>query len=305
MVRYVFRRLLETIRVLLGGSLLVFLLVHLSGDPALLMLSPDAPPAEVAEFRRALGLDRPLHVQYARFLVGALTGDLGESLRFRQPALDVVLAALPATLELAAASLVLIVGIGIPLGVVSAAWRGAALDALVRGLVFTGQGMPPFWVGLMLIIVFAVELRLLPSSGRGSLSQLVLPAVTLALYFIAAIARLTRGGMVGALRSDYVRTARAKGLAPGAVLFRHALRNTLIPVVTTLGLQTGTLLGGTVVTETIFAWPGVGRLIVDSIYRRDYPVVQAAILVVLVVFVVVNLLVDLSYGLLDPRVRHD
>ncbi len=305
MARFALRRLLETVPVLVGASLLVFLLVHLSGDPALLMLAPDTPPAQVAEFRRALGLDRPLYVQYARFVGGLLRGDLGESLRFRRPALDLVMAALPATLELAAASLLLIVALGIPLGVLSAARRGTPLDAAVRGFIFAGQGTPPFWVGLMLIVLFSVKLRLLPSSGRGSLAQLVLPAVTLALYFIAAIARLTRGGMVGALRSDYVRTARAKGVAPWRVLFRHALRNTLIPVVTALGLQTGTLLGGTVATETIFAWPGVGRLIVDSIYRRDYPVVQAAILVVVVIFVLVNLLVDLSYRLLDPRVRHE
>ncbi|HEX7125787.1 MAG TPA: ABC transporter permease [Thermodesulfobacteriota bacterium] len=299
------RRLLDALPVLVGSSVLVFLLVHLSGDPALLMLSPDTPPEQVAEFRRAYGLDRPLHVQYLRFVGGAIRGDLGESIRFRRPALDLVLEALPATLELAGASLVLVVGIGVPLGVLSAARAGTAMDAAVRGLVFVGQGTPPFWLGLMLIVVFAVKLRLLPSSGRGDLAQLVLPAVTLAAYFVAAVARLTRGGLVAALRSDYVRTARAKGLAPRRVLFGHALRNVLIPVVTMIGLQTGTLLGGAVVTETIFAWPGMGRLIVDSIYRRDYPVVQAAILVTVVLFVAVNLVVDLSYRLLDPRVRHE
>jgi ABC-type dipeptide/oligopeptide/nickel transport system permease component len=299
------RRLLDAVPLLVGSSVLVFLLVHLSGDPALLMLSPDTPPEQVAEFRRAHGLDRPLHVQYLRFIGGVLQGDLGESIRLRRPALDLVLESLPATLELAAASLVLVVAVGIPLGVLSAARSGSRLDVLVRAFMFFGQGAPPFWLGLMLIVLFAVKWRLLPSSGRGDLAQLILPSVTLAVYFVAAVARLTRGGLVGALRSDYVRTARSKGLGPARVLYGHALRNVLIPVVTLIGLQTGTLLGGAVVTETIFAWPGVGRLVVDSIYRRDYPVVQAAILVIVVLFVVVNLVVDLSYRLLDPRVRHE
>lgn len=305
MWKYLVRRLLQTLPVLLGASLLIFALVHLSGDPALLMLAPDTPADQVEEFRRSMGLDRPLVVQYAIYLGSALRGDLGESLRLRRPALELVIERLPATGELALASIVLIAAVGIPLGVLSAAARGTLLDAVIRGFLFIGQGIPPFWLGLMLIYVFAFELRLVPSSGRGGIERLILPSLTLALYFVTSIARMTRGGMVAALRTDYVRTARSKGLRGLTVLYKHALRNALIPVVTLLGLQTGTLLGGTVVTETIFAWPGLGRLIVESIFRRDYPVVQAAILVVVSIFVLVNLVVDLTYGLLDPRIRYD
>ena len=305
MARFLLERLLVIVPTLLGASIVIFMLVHLTGDPALLMLAPETPPAQVEAFRERLGFDRPLPVQYVDFLGGVLHGDLGQSFRFRQPALPVVLERLPATLELALASVLVAAALGIPLGVLSAATKGSWIDTVIRTLFFIGQGIPPFWLGLVLIVVFSVQLGALPSGGRGGVSHLVLPTVTLTLFLLASIARLTRGGMIQALRSDYVRTARAKGLPARTVLFKHGVKNTLIPVVTMLGLQLGHLLGGAVVTETIFAWPGVGRLVVDAIKNRDFPLVQAAMLVIVTLFIFVNLLVDFTYGFLDPRIRYE
>jgi ABC-type dipeptide/oligopeptide/nickel transport system permease component len=298
-------RVSQTVPTLLGSTIVVFLLVHLTGDPALLMLPPDAPPSQVEAFRASLGFDRPLPVQYWEFLKGIARGDLGESFRFRAPALDLVVQRLPATVQLAGLAVAFAALIGIPLGVLSATTRGSWIDTLARGTFFLGQGIPPFWLGLMLMVVFSVQLGLLPSSGRGTASQLIMPVATLTVFLTASLARLTRGGMIQALQEDYVRTARAKGLPPRIVLFKHAIRNTLIPVVTMIGLQIGHLLGGAVVTETIFAWPGIGRLVVDAVHARDFPVVQAAMLVIVALFVFVNLTVDLLYGLLDPRIRYE
>lgn len=305
MIQFLLGRVLQLIPTLLGALVIVFLLVHLTGDPALLMLSPDTPPEQVEEFRRAHGLDQPLPVQFWHFLVGTAQGNLGESIRFRESALKLVWERLPATLELASLSVFLALLLGVPLGVFSALRNGRWPDILVRLLVFLGQGVPPFWLGLMLIVVFSVQLGWLPSSGRGSWPQLIMPVTTLAVYLIASFARFTRGGMIQVLQTDYVRTARAKGLPPLKVLYKHALRNTLIPLTTMVGLQLGHLLGGAVVTETIFAWPGVGRLVVNAIHTRDFPVVQASLLIVVGLFVVVNLIVDLLYGLIDPRIRYD
>jgi peptide/nickel transport system permease protein len=305
MLKFLLGRTLLAIPTLLGASLVVFALVHLTGDPALLMLPPQTPPDQVEAFRERLGFSDPLAVQYWRFISGALRGDLGESFRFREPSLQLVVERLPATLELALYSVVLATLVGIPLGVVSAAAKGSWLDTLIRSLFFLGQGVPPFFLGLLLMVVFSVQLGMLPSSGRGTLEQLIMPVVTLAVFLVASVARLTRGGMIQILQSDFIRTARAKGLPPGRVLFKHAVRNTLIPVVTMIGLQLGHLLGGAVVTETIFAWPGVGRLVVGAIHNRDFPIVQAALLVIVTLFVLVNLLVDLTYGLLDPRIRYE
>ncbi len=284
---------------------MVFFLVRLTGDPALLLLPPNTPPAQVEAFRELRGFNDPLPVQYWHFLTGALRGDLGESFRFREPALALVVQRLPATLQLAASSVLAALLVGVPLGVLSATYRDSRLDTLVRGVAFIAQSVPPFWLGLTLIVVFSVQLGVLPSSGRGSLSQLIMPTVTLTAFLAASIVRLTRGGMVRELQSDYVRTARAKGLVARRVLYKHALRNTLIPVVTLVGLQLGELLGGAVVTETIFAWPGVGRLVVEAVNNRDFPIVQAALLVIVCLFVLVNLFVDLLYGVLDPRVRYE
>jgi peptide/nickel transport system permease protein len=305
MLKFLLGRSLLAIPTLVGASVIVFALVHLTGDPALLMLSPQTPPEQVEAFRQRLGFDDPLLVQYGRFVTGALRGDLGESFRFREPSLELVLTRLPATLELALYSVLLATLVGIPLGVVSAAAKGSWLDTTIRGLFFLGQGVPPFFLGLLLMVVFSIQLGVLPSAGRGSFAQLIMPVATLAAFLVASVARLTRGGMIQVLQSDFIRTARAKGLAPGKVLFKHAVRNTLIPVVTMIGLQLGHLLGGAVVTETIFSWPGVGRLVVSAIHNRDFPIVQAAMLVVVTLFVLVNLLVDVTYGVLDPRIRYE
>ncbi len=305
MLKFLLGRLVQAVPTLLGASVVVFLLVHLTGDPALLLLPPDAPPSQVEAFRASLGFDRPLIVQYGDFLAGLARGDMGESFRFRAPALELVWERFPATIELAGLAVAFAALIGIPLGVLSATTRGSWIDGLARGVFFLGQGIPPFWLGLMLMVVFSVQLAVLPSSGRGTLAQLVMPVATLTVFLTASLARLTRGGMIQALKEDYVRTARAKGLAPRSVLFKHAVRNTLIPVVTMMGLQIGHLLGGAVVTETIFAWPGVGRLVVDAVHARDFPVVQAAMMVIVAAFVAVNVVIDILYGLLDPRIVYE
>lgn len=304
MLRFLLHRALQIVPTLLGASLFVFALVYLTGDPVLLLLPPDASEAQVAAMRTQLGFDASLPTQYLRFLGGALTGDLGESFRFREPALALVLQRLPATLELTVYSVLLAIVVGLPLGIVAAIRANSLADRAIRFMFFVFQGIPPFFLGLVLMVVFAVQLGVLPSAGRGGFSHLVMPVITIALFLVASIARLTRNGMVRELSSDYVRTARAKGLPRRSVLYKHAVRNTLIPVVTMIGLQFGHLIGGAVVTETIFAWPGVGRLVVDAVYNRDFPIIQAAMLVIVAVFIFINLLVDVTYGLLDPRIRY-
>jgi peptide/nickel transport system permease protein len=244
-------------------------------------------------------------VQYVRFLADVVAGDFGTSFRHQQPALPLVLERLPATLELALAALVLAVAVALPLGIVAALHRGRLADLLAMGFAVVGQATPYFWMGIMLILVVSVELGWLPTSGRGSWRHLILPAVTLGTHFAAALARLTRTSMLEVLGQNYVTTARAKGLSECQVILTHALKNAAVPVVTLIGLQFGTLLGGAVVTETIFAWPGVGRLAVQSIFVRDYPVVQAGVFVLALSFVAINLLVDLLYGYLDPRIRSE
>jgi peptide/nickel transport system permease protein len=258
----------------------------------------------VAEVRRALGLDRPLAEQYWRFVSRAARGDFGQSIRAMRPVLPYVLERLPATLELSAGALLISAGLGIPLGVLAATRRRSVWDRLSLNLALLAQSAPNFWVGLILIAVFSVNLGVLPVSGRGGLRHLVLPSVTLAIFFIGLVVRLTRSGMLEVLSQDYVRTAWAKGMPERLVVFRHALKNAMIPIVTVLGLQVGTLLGGAVVTETVFAWPGMGQLAVQAIYQRDYPVVQAIVLLLGSVFVLINWAVDMTYSLLDPRVQH-
>lgn len=302
---YIVRKVLHTLLVALGVVTLVFAALRLSGDPASTMLPGDASVDELVALRRALGLDRPLVVQYGQFLAGAIRGDFGDSFRHQQPAFGLVLERLPATLELAFVALAVSVLIALPLGVLAAIYRGQALDMIAMGFAVVGQATPFFWMGIMLILVVSVELRWLPTSGRGGPEHLVLPAVTLATHFAAVLARLTRTSMLEVLGQPYVRTARAKGLPERSVVLAHALKNAAVPVVTLVGLQFGTLLGGAVVTETIFAWPGVGRLAVQSIFARDYPVVQAGVLVLALSFVAINLLVDLLYATLDPRIRRE
>jgi len=303
MLQYTLRKLLHTGLVALGVVTLVFIALRASGDPAATMLPGDASVEELTALRRELGLDRPLHIQYARFLAGAVTGDFGTSFRHQQPALPLVLERLPATMELAFAALALAVAAALPLGIVAALRRGRLADVLAMGFAVVGQATPYFWMGIMLILVVSVELGWLPTSGRGGWEHIVLPAITLGTHFAASLARLTRTSMLEVLGQNYVTTARAKGLAERRVILVHALKNAAVPVVTLIGLQFGTLLGGAVVTETIFAWPGVGRLAVQSIFVRDYPVVQAGVLVLALTFVAINLFVDLLYGYRDPRIR--
>jgi peptide/nickel transport system permease protein len=302
---YVVRKIFHTAFVALGVVTLVFVALRMSGDPAATMLPGDASVEETLALRHALGLDRPLYAQYAGFLGSALTGDFGTSFRHQQPAFALVLERLPATLELAVAALVLALVVALPLGILAAVYRGRAVDFAAMAFAVVGQATPYFWMGIMLILIVAVQLDWLPTSGRGGLDRLILPAVTLGTHFAASLARLTRTSMLEVLGQNFVTTARAKGLPERSVILAHALKNAAVPVVTLIGLQFGTLLGGAVVTETIFAWPGVGRLAVQSIFVRDYPVVQAGVLVLAMTFVAINLAIDLLYGWLDPRIRRE
>ena len=300
---YLVRRLWQSVLVLFGVSVVVFLILHLTGDPAALLLPPDATAEDIARFRKSMGFDDPVAVQYVRFLKGALRGDFGESLRHGEPAMGLVVERMPATFELAGAALLLALCLAIPAGIISAVKRNTLVDYVSTVVALLGQAMPTFWLGIMLILVFSVRFNWLPSSGRGDLQHLILPAITLGLFTTARITRLTRSGMLEVLGQDYIRTARAKGVSEPPVVWKHALKNASIPIVTIVGIELGTLLGGSVITETIFAWPGVGRLSVQAIFNRDYPVVQAAVFLLASTFVIVNLLVDVVYTYLDPRIR--
>jgi peptide/nickel transport system permease protein len=300
---FLLRRLWQSLVVLFGVSFVVFAILFLTGDPALVLLPPDASAEDVRRFREVMGFNDPFLVQYGRFLRGALRGDFGQSVRHGEPAFDLVLERMPATFELAGAALLLALCLAIPAGIVSAVRRNSALDYVATVVALFGQSLPTFWLGIMLILVFSVQFSWLPSSGRGTLQHLVLPAITLGLFTTARITRLTRSGMLEVLNQDYIRTARAKGVSDPPVVWKHALKNAAIPIVTIVGIELGTLLGGSVITETIFAWPGVGRLSVQAIANRDYPVVQAAVFLLATTFVVVNLLVDVIYTYLDPRIR--
>jgi peptide/nickel transport system permease protein len=301
--RYVLSRVFQAALALLGVTCVAFLLVSLSGDPAFILLTPEAGDEQRAAFRRLYGLDQPLPLQYARYLGHVARGDFGTSFAFERPALAVVLERVPATLELTAAAIALAIAFGVPAGIVAAVRPGALLDRTVMAVVLLGQSVPSFWLGLLMIRIFAVNLHWLPVSGRGTWLHLAMPAVALALFLVALLARITRSEMLEALAQDYVRTARAKGLAERAVLVQHALGNALLPIVTLIGLQLGALLGGAVITETVFAWPGVGTLVFDAILRKDYPVVLAAVQLVAGGFIAINMALDLLYGYLDPRLR--
>jgi peptide/nickel transport system permease protein len=300
---YLLRRLWQSLLVIFGVSVVVFLILHLTGDPAALMLPPDATAEDIAKFRHDMGFDDPVAVQYVRFLKGAVRGDFGQSIRHGEPAMGLVVERLPATFELAGAGLVIALALAIPAGIVSAVRRNTSVDYISTVVALLGQAMPTFWLGIMLILVFSVRLNWLPSSGRGDVEHLILPAITLGLFTTARITRLTRSGMLEVLGQDYIRTARAKGMGEPPVVWKHALKNAAIPIVTIVGIELGTLLGGSVITETIFAWPGVGRLSVQAIFNRDYPVVQSAVFLLASTFVIVNFLVDVVYTYLDPRIR--
>jgi peptide/nickel transport system permease protein len=303
MRRYVASRLAQAALVVLLSLTAVFGMVRLGGDPVLLFLPMDIQAKDVDKIRQDLGFNDPLAVQYARFMGGALRGDFGQSLRYRRDALGLVLERLPATLLLAATSIVLTLVIAVPLGLLTAVRRDTLVDHAGTVAMVLGQATPGFWLGLMLIYLFAVQLRWLPTGGTGSLAQLVMPSIVLAAFFSARVARLTRSAVLDVLGEEYIKTARAKGLGEGRVIGKHTLRNAAIPIVTLAGLEAGQLLGGAVITETIFAWPGLGRLTLQALLNRDFPVVMAAVSFISIVYTLMNLLVDLAYGWLDPRVR--
>jgi len=307
---YIIRRLLQSLIVLKAVLIIVFLMLHLTGDPAGVLMPVDATQEDLARFRRDMGFDKPLHIQYLNFLIGhgrnkgVLRGDFGFSFRHEVPAMGLVLGHFPATVQLALVSLFIGLIIAIPAGILSATFRNTWIDHFSSVLSMLGQSLPNFWLGLMLIIVFAVYLRWLPTSGYEGPEYVILPALTAGLYATARIMRMMRSTLLEVMGLDYVRTARAKGLTETFVIIRHALKNASIPVVTLVGLELGLLLGGTVVTEAVFAWPGVGFLVVDAIVNQDYPVVQAAVALLAFVFVGVNLAVDILYAWLDPRISY-
>lgn len=304
MIRHVLQRILYTLPALWLILTMVFLLIHIvPGDPVLQMLGQDARAEDLAQLRHSLGLDERLGVQYLRYFKGLARGDWGQSLRYSAPVRPIVLQRFPATLELSLAALAVCIAIAVPAGVFSARRRGSTADRTTSVLTLLGLSVPNFALGPVLILVLSIEIGWLPVSGRGGISHLVLPAATLGAALAAILTRMVRGSMIEELSSDYVRTARAKGITETLVLFRHAFPNALIPVITIVGLQFGSLLAGTIVTETIFAWPGIGRLAVQAISARDYPLLQGCILLIAVSYVAVNLLTDLIYAVVDPRVR--
>jgi peptide/nickel transport system permease protein len=297
---------LLTIPVLIGVATLVFALIHfIPGDPAQAMLGEGATPEDVAQLRTRLGLDKPLLVQYGSFLNGVVHGDLGVSLRNDQPVMKQILERMPATAELAFAAMAVAVLFALPLGIVAAVWRGTWADHAAMTLSLVGISVPNFWLGPLMAIVFAVELGWLPVGGSGTLAHLVLPSITLGAALAAILARMTRASLLEELSEPYVLAARAKGVSRTRAVLHHAFRNSLIPIVTILGLQFGVVLTGAVITETIFAWPGIGRLLIQSISFRDYPTVQGCVLLIAITYVGVNLITDLTYGFLDPRIRVD
>jgi len=303
LLRVILFRLGQGVLVIIGVTLVVFLATFLTGDPAALMLGEGATAEQVEAFRHQMGFDRPLAVQYLSFLTRAARGDFGMSLHYRQPNVRLVLERLPATLELSALGLLIGFALAVPAGILAAVKRNTWFDTLIMGFSLLGQATPVFWLGIMLILVFAVGLGWFPASGRGGFAHLVLPALNLSVFPLAYTVRLLRSTMVEVLGEDYVKTARAKGLKEFLVVNKHALRNALSPVVTMVGIQIATFMGGAIIIETIFAWPGVGRLVIQAILTKDFPLVQTTVAFWAFVFVVVNLLVDIAYHILDPRVK--
>lgn len=305
MTTYIIRRLLQMVPVILGITLIVFILVRASGDPVLILLPDDATQEQVELFRRALGLDRPILEQYVIYLGNLVRGDFGMSLRFlNQPVFDIVMERLPATLQLAAAALLVALLISLPAGILAALYRNRWPDRIASSFSAVGEAMPNFWLGIMLILVVAVQLRWLPVSGQGGLAHLVLPAITLGTGLAALLTRLMRSSLLEVLGQDYVRTATAKGLRSRTVLVKHALRNGLLSYITVLGLQVASLMAGAVVTEQVFAWPGIGLLAIQAINSRDMAIIQAVVLISSLVVMTANLLVDVLYSLVDPRIQY-
>lgn len=304
MASYAIRRLIQMIPVLFIIVAVVFILMYVSGDPVILMLPENATPEEIEALRKALNLDKPFIIQFGTFLLNVLQGDFGNSFRYHQSAFSLVIERLPVTMLLGAVSMVVAVVIALPLGILSATRKNSLLELFVTSGTVLGKAMPNFWVGIMLSLIFSVYLQWFPVSGSGTAAHLVLPAITLGASFAAYIARLTRSSMINSLQQDYVRTAKSKGLAPSVVVYKHAFRNALIPVVTIIMMQTGSVLGGALITEMIFAWPGLGQLLVQSINAKDMAVVQAAIVVIAAIVIIVNLLTDILCGWLDPRIKY-
>jgi len=304
MVRYVLSRLGYGLIAVIGVVLVVFVVVRLLGDPAALMLSEDAPPAAIEAFRQEHGFDQPIMVQLGRFFSEVARGDLGTSLRHHEPALSLIIERIPATLQLAVAALVLSLVISIPLGIVAALNKDTIRDRATMVLAIAGQSIPDFWFGLMLMLVFSVWLKWLPVSGTGTWLHMVLPVITLATFPLARTTRLVRSSLLETLGQDYIQTARAKGLSGMVTVYKHALRNALIPVITIVGLEVGSLLSGAIIVETIFAWPGMGRLLVQALNNRDFPVIQAGVLMLAIIKVLVTIVVDVTYTIIDPRIRY-
>ncbi len=304
LLSYILRRCLYAIFVLFGVATVVFFITRMTGDPVAIMLPPDATVEQMEELRIELGMDKPLLTQYGIFIWDLLHFDLGESLRYDDSTLKLILERLPATLQLASTSLIIALLVSIPAGIISALKQGSLFDRLIMSFVLIGQSFPVFWVGILLILFFSVSLGLLPTGGIGGWEHLILPAFALGLHMMALITRLLRSSLIEVLSSDYIRTARAKGLLSFKVIAKHALRNSLLPVVTIVGLQVGALLGGSVVTEMVFAWPGVGQMIIQAINFRDFPLVQTAIILLAGIFVLINLIVDLLYVVIDPRIHY-
>jgi peptide/nickel transport system permease protein len=303
--QYIVRRLLLTIPVVFGVSLIVFSSIRLiPGDPARALAGVNATPEYIQQIRDRYGLDDPIYVQYGRFMMGLATGDLGTSTFSRRPVTTEIGERFPRTLTLASISLLISTVVGVSAGIVSATRRNSLFDNVSMFVALVGVAAPVFWMALMLQLLFAVQLRWLPATGMGGIRHLILPAITLGMASAALMARITRSSMLDVLKQDFITTARAKGLAERVVVYKHALKNALIPVVTVLGLQFGILLGGAVLTETVFAWPGVGRLLVDAILRRDYPIVQGTVMLLAFLFVIINLVVDVIYAFLDPRIHY-
>lgn len=305
MLRYFLKRVLQGLVSVIGASIVIFVISRLSGDPIVLLLPTEAPPALIEQVRLEMGLSEPVWRQYLIFAGKALSGDFGQSYRWQQPALELVLDRLPATIELALAALLFSVALAVPFGVLSAVHRGTWIDKFGKGFAMLGQAMPNFWVGLLLILVFSIHLNWLPAYGTGGPSNIIMPAIALGWYPVAAQTRIVRSAMLDVLDSDYIRMGRAVGASEHVLVWKYALRNAAIPLVTILGVYFASMLGGAFVVETIFAWPGVGRTVVEAVFSRDFPVVQVGVLLTSVLFVLSNLLVDLSYGLIDPRIRHD
>jgi peptide/nickel transport system permease protein len=304
MQRYILGRFAQALLCIIGLTMIVFMLIRLSGDPVSMMLPLEATREEYEAMKIQLGLDRPIYIQYVNFISGIAKGDFGTSIRFQKPCLEMFMLKFPNTLQLALTSMAIAVFLGVPVGILSAVKFGTWFDNFGKIFALLGQAMPVFWVGLMLIVIFGVQLRLLPPAGMGNWTHLVMPAFTLGWFFTAALLRLTRSAMLDVLDSEYIKMARIKGVRERGVILRHAFKNAAIPVVTLGALNFIFLLNGTVITETVFAWPGVGRLVVDSIYARDYPMIQTCVLIASFLFVFTNLFVDILYAYLDPRIRY-